>query len=99
MADGETLTFTGELVTPDNVGIAEAWVTVTGLSDESDSMRARTDVEGRFRMANVPSGHYRIHAQALGHITWSIGPILLPVLFVVPKTRKQAFRADLMAVR
>lgn len=77
MADGETLHLTGELVTPENVGIAEAWVTVTGLSDESQSMRARTDVEGRFRLLNVPAGHYRIHAQALGHITWSLGPILL----------------------
>ncbi len=72
-----TLDLKGTLVTTDDEPIPEAWVTVSAMSEEEYTLRARTDAEGRFRLLRVPPGHYRISARALGHITWSLGPILL----------------------
>jgi len=72
-----TLDLTGSLITVDGAPIPEAWLIVAPTGAEAPSLRARTDAEGRFRLLRVPAGSYRITARALGHVTWSLGPLPL----------------------
>jgi hypothetical protein len=72
-----TLDLKGTLVTTDGEPIPEAWVTISAMNEEEYTLRARTDAEGSFRLLRVPPAQYRISARALGHITWSLGPVLL----------------------
>lgn len=55
--------------------IPEAWVTLTPESGTQPSLRARTDVAGKFKLIQVSPGLFRIRVRALGHITWSLGPV------------------------
>jgi hypothetical protein len=67
----------GSLITEKGEPVPEAWVTLSRMGVEEPSLRARTDAEGNFRLLEVSAGHYRISARALGHVTWSLGPIPL----------------------
>jgi hypothetical protein len=75
---GEPVNFdmTGLLKTAEGETIPEAWIVVAPLGAEAPSLRARTDAEGRFRLLRIQVGYYRITVKSLGHITWSLGPIL-----------------------
>lgn len=75
---GAAVTFdlTGLLKTSEGETIPEAWIVVAPLGAEASSLRARTDAEGRFRLLRIQAGYYRITVKSLGHITWSLGPIL-----------------------
>ncbi len=57
--------------------VPEAWVIVSPLHEGTSSRRARTDTHGSARLEGLPPGYYRLSARALGHVTWSLGPLLM----------------------
>jgi len=67
----------GSLATTEGKPISEAWVSLRPMGVEAPLLRARTDAEGRLRLLHVQGGYFQITARALGHVTWSLGPILL----------------------
>jgi len=71
------LDVTGSLLTLDGGPISEAWVTIAPMGIDAPILRARTDAEGKFRLLRVGAGYYKVTARALGHVTWSLGPLLL----------------------
>jgi hypothetical protein len=73
----QDLSVTTTLVTKEGLPISEAWVNVVPLQGEAPSQRARSDPRGNVRLAGLSTGYYRITARALGHVTWSLGPLLL----------------------
>jgi carboxypeptidase family protein len=66
----------GLLTGTDGSSIPEVWVTLSPMGGESPELRARSDAEGRFKLLRIPTGYYRITARSLGHVTWSLGPLL-----------------------
>ncbi len=57
--------------------VPEAWVIVSPLTEGISSRRARTDTHGSAHLEGLIPGYYRLSARALGHVTWSLGPLLL----------------------
>ena len=72
-----TFSLAGSLTAPDGQPISEAWVHVIPMGMEAPILRARTDAGGRFRLLQLAAGAYRITVRALGHVTWSLGPLFL----------------------
>lgn len=73
----ESIDIAGSLATTEGKPISEAWVSLRPIGIEAPLLRARTDAEGRLRLVHVRGGYFQITARALGHVTWSLGPILL----------------------
>jgi len=71
-----TIDITGLVITNDDRPISEAWLTLRPMGIEAPLLRARTDAEGRFRLLHVQGGSFQITARGLGHVTWTIGPLL-----------------------
>lgn len=63
--------------TQDGVPVSEAWFTAAPLSGEHPVRRARTSATGELLLEGLPAGYYRFTARALGHVTWSLGPLLM----------------------
>jgi hypothetical protein len=72
-----TIDVTGSVITADDQPISEAWLTLRPMGGEAPLLRARTDAEGHFRLLHVQGGYFQITARGLGHVTWTLGPILL----------------------
>lgn len=68
---------TGSLVDEAGQPVPEAWVVLTPEDESVNALRARTDVEGKFRLLHVASAHYKLGARALGHVPWAMGPLQL----------------------
>ena len=67
----------GLLLDTGGASIPEAWVTVAPVGVEASVLRAQSDAEGRIRLLKIPVGYYRLTVRSLGHVTWSIGPLLM----------------------
>jgi hypothetical protein len=76
-APPQVLDIAGIFVTSAGEPISEAWLQLRPMGIEAPLLRAQTDAEGRFRLLRVQAGYYRVTARALGHVTWSMGPLLL----------------------
>lgn len=71
--------FTLEVMLSESDGspVPEAWVTVAHVEEGAPARRARTDARGTVTLDSLAPGYYRLAARALGHVTWSLGPVLL----------------------
>jgi hypothetical protein len=66
-----------QLASRDGLPVTEAWFTAAPLQEDQPARRARSDAAGNVSLEALPAGYYRFIARGLGHVTWSIGPVLM----------------------
>lgn len=74
---GGTFALAVHLTTTEGRTVPEARVTVARVQGDAGSLTARTDAGGDAGFTGLRTAYYRITVRALGHVTWSLGPVLL----------------------
>ena len=74
---GGTFALSVHLTSTEGRSVPEARVTVARVQGEGGSLTARTDAGGDAGFSGLRTAYYRITVRALGHVTWSLGPVLL----------------------